>query len=279
VATPHAVAAAIQEVVSTMMDRVLQRVLVEDPFVKEAHQANKPLYAALVPDEIFKGSHFERRFVTPFGGVWEKLAVVAAQHAHGHCEQGHSIAGTVGDERLRRIQEVLNKLEHRQAGGLRQLPDWNSELTYVLAGAGRPIPVTVVCDIYMHSQSTGKRYAFELKGPLPNSDQTKVSKEKMLKLLAMSPGQVDGAFYALPYNPYGVQKADYQWSFPKRWFDMCKDPCVLIGNEFWDFLGGAGTYAQFIQEVNLLGKTYHERIYREYLGIEPPESADDYLLK
>ena len=28
----------------------------------------------------------------------------------------------------------------------------------------------------------GKTYAFELKGPLPNSDQTKVSKEKMFKL-------------------------------------------------------------------------------------------------
>ncbi len=63
-----------------MMDRVLKRVLVEDPFIKELHHSNKPLYAALVPDEIFKGSHFERRFVTPFGSVWEKLAVVAAQH-------------------------------------------------------------------------------------------------------------------------------------------------------------------------------------------------------
>jgi hypothetical protein len=35
----------------------------------------KPLYAALVPDEIFKGSDFERRFVTPFGDV---LAIVFA---------------------------------------------------------------------------------------------------------------------------------------------------------------------------------------------------------
>ena len=82
--TSKTAAQAIQDVVSAMMDRVLQRVLLDDPFIKEKHHANKPLYAALVPDEIFKGSHFERRFVTPFGGVWEKLAVVAAQQAHGH---------------------------------------------------------------------------------------------------------------------------------------------------------------------------------------------------
>jgi len=60
---------AIQSVVKLMMDRVMQKVLVEDPFIKENHRAKKPLYAALVPDEIFKGSHFERRFVTPFGDV------------------------------------------------------------------------------------------------------------------------------------------------------------------------------------------------------------------
>jgi len=63
---------AIQGVIKNMMDRIMNKVLVEDPFIKEEHRAKKPLYAALVPDEIFKGSHFERRFVTPFGGAWEK---------------------------------------------------------------------------------------------------------------------------------------------------------------------------------------------------------------
>jgi Type II restriction endonuclease, TdeIII len=72
------VASAIKEVVTKMMDRVMDNVLTKDPFVKEKHHASKPLYAALVPDEIFKGSHFERRFVTPFGSVWEKLAQVVA---------------------------------------------------------------------------------------------------------------------------------------------------------------------------------------------------------
>ena len=64
-----------------------------------------------------------------------------------------------------------------------------------------------------------------------------------------------------------------------RWFDMRRDPCVLIGNEFWDFIGGEGTYANFIREVNQLGKEYRERIYREFLGIEPPPNAQDYLLR
>jgi hypothetical protein len=105
-----------------------------------------------------------------------------------------------------------------------------------------------------------------------------VSKEKMFKLLAMEQKNVDEAYYALPYNPYG-KKEDYAWSFPKRWFDMKKDPSVLIGNEFWDLLGGKGTYEAFIASINSLGAEYRERIYREYLEIEPPEQKISSELK
>jgi hypothetical protein len=272
------VALAIKEVVSKMMDRVMENVLVNDPFVKEKHHASKPLYAALVPDEIFKGSHFERRFVTPFGGVWEKLAQVVAIEAHGNCSMGHTIIGNIGAESLRRIQEVLNKLEHNVKGKDKAKPDWKTELEYVRQGGGEPIPVSVTCDIFIHSETTNKKYAFELKAPLPNSDQTKVSKEKMFKLLAMNPPQVDYAFYALAYNPYG-KKEDYKWGFPMRWFNMQQDESVLIGDEFWELIGGKGTYSNFIKEVNLLGKGYRERIYREFLQIEPPVNFEDNLLK
>jgi hypothetical protein len=272
------VALAIKGVISKMMDRVMDNVLVNDPFLKEKHHSSKPLYAALVPDEIFKGSHFERRFVTPFGGVWEKLAQVVAIEAHGHCSMGHHVTGVVGDESLRRIQEVLNKLEHSAKGTEKVKPDWEKELKYIRQGGGKPIPVTVTCDVFIHNEETDTKYAFELKAPLPNSDQTKVSKEKMFKLLAMKPKQVDYAYYALAYNPYGKKK-DYRWTFPMRWFNMHQDESVLIGDEFWELIGGKGAYKNFIKEINLLGKEYRERIYREFLEIEPPDNSDESILK
>lgn len=272
------VALAINRVVSTMMDKVMDKVMLTDPFIKEKHHSAKPLYAALVPDEIFKGAHFERRFVTPFGAVWEKLAQVVAQEAHGNCSIGRSVNGVVGSECLRRIQEVLNNLEHNTKGKDKVKPNWANELEYIRKGGGELIPVSVTCDIFINNEETNTKYAFELKGPLPNSDQTKVSKEKMFKLLAMTPKQVDFAFYALPYNPYG-KKEDYKWTFPMRWFDMHNDDSVLIGNEFWDLIGGIGTYKAFIDEVNQLGKEYRERIYREFLEIKPPENIDESLLK
>lgn len=266
---------AIQAVIKEMMDRVMHKVLVDDPFIKEDHKAEKPLYAALVPDEIFKGSHFERRFVTPFGSVWEKLAIVAANKGLGYGDKGISIQGQVNAERLRRIQEILNNLEHSERGEKKIRPEWKKELKYILEGKSKKfIPTTVICDVYAEDKKNKKRYVFELKAPLPNSDQTKVSKEKILKLYSMEPVQVDGAFYALPYNPYG-KRADYNWAFPARWFDMKNDEVVLIGDEFWEKIGGVGTYKAFISAVNEIGKEYKDRIYREFLGIEPPVDLEE----
>ena len=90
---------------------------------------------------------------------------------------------------------------------------------------------------------------------------------------------VDNAYYALVYNPYGNKKEDYAWSFPMRWFDMINDESVLIGDEFWNLIGGKGTYNTFINEINKLGVGYKERIYREFLGIEPPIGYNKVVLK
>lgn len=266
---------AIQSKIINMMERVMDRVLVSDPFIVDKFRAEKPLYAALVPNEIFKGSHFERRFVTPFGSVWEDLAVTAAQYGLGKGEKGVSISGVIKQERLRRIAEVLNKLEHPEQGKSRVRPDWNAELAYVLKGKANSekIPVNVMCDVIATDMETDRKFAFEIKAPLPNSDQTKVSKEKILKLYAMEPRQVEGAYYALPYNPYG-KKEDYAWSFPARWFNMREDEVVLIGNEFWEKVGGPGTYQAFVSAVNEIGNHYKERIYRDFLGIEPHSDTD-----
>lgn len=266
----------IGEVITTLMNNVMDKVLHKDPFLFDKWKAEKPLYAALVPKEIFKGSHFERRFVTPFGGVWEKLAKAVAENFHGVATNSHTLTGNVPEDRLRRISVVLNRLEHTEKGTVRIKPNWDEELSYILEGNGNLIPVTVVNDLFIENLRDGSKFAFELKSPLPNSDITKVSKEKMFKLYAMQPRIITDAFFALPYNPFG-KRENYSWSFPERWFQMKTDRNVLIGDDFWDLIGGQGTYQMFVTEVNKLGLEYRHRIYREFLGIEPP--IDDAEIK
>jgi len=248
------VALAIKEVVSKMMDRVMENVLVNDPFVKETHRASKPLYAALVPDEIFKGSHFERRFVTPFGGVWEKLAQVVAIEAHGNCSMGHTVDGTITMERLRRIQEVLSRLEHTNG---EEKFDFKTELAYIKKGRGQPIPVSITCNFFIFDKRANTKYAFELDKMPSDNFQIRASKEKMFKLLAMNPPQVDFVFYALPYSS--------NETLLTKWFDIQEDESVLIGDDFWDLIGIKGTYGSIMKEVSSLGNKYQEKIYEEFL--------------
>lgn len=264
----------IKEVVDKMMNLVLDNVLQKNPFIPEVFKQNKPLYAALVPYEIWKGSFFERRFVTDFGKAWQHLAVVAAKEYHRDAHEEYMIRGTINEERLKRIQRIINRIEHKDKKGNRAKPNWDKEIKHIMEGGGRPVDVSVQCDLFIETNE-GKKYAFEIKAPQPNSDQTKVSKEKIFKLLAMNEHPVDYAYFALAYNPFGKTKRDYNWSFADRWFNMQKDPCVLIGDETWNFIGGKGTYQGFITEVNKLGVEYKERIYREYLRMEPPEGFEE----
>lgn len=51
---------------------------------KNIKQKNHCMLQSVPPN--FQGSHFEGGFVTPFGGVWEKLAKVAGTTGLGKCE-------------------------------------------------------------------------------------------------------------------------------------------------------------------------------------------------
>ena len=70
---------AILSVIKNLMDGVMNNVLYKHPFIAEEFSKDKPLYAALVPNEIWKGSHFERRFTTPFGKAMIGILSVFAQ--------------------------------------------------------------------------------------------------------------------------------------------------------------------------------------------------------
>ncbi len=139
----------IGKVIIHLMEGVLNNALYKKPFIFDKWKAEKPLYAALVPKEIFKGSHFERKFVTPFGHVWEKLSKVVGTNFHGYATTSQVIQGNVPEERLRRITEILNRLEHSEKGKKRVKPNWDEELSYILEGDGNLIPVTVVSDVFI----------------------------------------------------------------------------------------------------------------------------------
>jgi Type II restriction endonuclease, TdeIII len=238
----------------------LERRTVLEPWDEAEEVMSRPFHHALVPAAVWKGSKFERSFTTSLGSTWEAAAVVLGTGLRGWAERGYSYLGEIDTTQLHTIQKILNDLEAR-----RRRPDWPSEMEEVLAAArGSTEPCSVTVDVAVgasRDNRKGHEY-FEVKAPQPNSDQTKVSKEKMFKLTAME--QRECAFFALPFNPYGTRQ-QYKHTYPMRWFDMRRDSVVLIAEDFWDRVGGPGTWASMLEVAEEVGADLRKRIVDEYL--------------
>lgn len=232
---------------------------VTEPWDEERERLLRPLHFALVPGAVWKGSKFERSFVTSLGTVWEHAAVEASRGVSGWMQKGFVYIGEIHSAQLHVIARILSDLEAR-----RRRPDWDAEIAEVFAAASGPkerAQVTVDVAVGASPAARSGHSYYEIKSPKPNSDQTKVSKEKMFKLTAME--RRECAFYALPFNPWGARAA-YDHPFPKRWFDMGSDRVVLIGVEFWEKLGGQGTWEALIEIAERIGRKYEDQI-EQYL--------------
>ena len=97
----------------------------------------------------------------------------------------------------------------------------------------------------------GVEYFFSIKTVKPNIDQTEKAKKDILTLKVFNNKYCP--FFALPYNPYGENKNDYNHTPPFTIFDMINDNVVLIGREYWDMLGGTGTYKKILQIADEVG--------------------------
>ncbi len=63
----------------------------------------------------------------------------------------------------------------------------------------------------------------------------------------------------MSYNPYGTRQA-YRWSFARKHLDM--DTQVLIGPEFWNLLGGPGTYEEVLSIFGEVGTEHRDTLMK-----------------
>lgn len=266
---PDSTTEEIKNIIRRFMDGVVERRIVLEPWDVEKEKMNKPFHFALAPELVWKGSKFERSLVTVMGQTgWEQIGRIIAQENHGHAENGRMTTGEISQGKLTQIQTILDELEHKSKNNNRT-PNWYHELSEVLArNDGDLTTVSVISDLYVYNPDTEMHYYIELKSPKPNSDQTKISKEKMLKIEALFDGSdLHNVYYALPFNPYG-SRDKYAHPHPKRWFDMIQDDVVVMGKELWDLLGGEGTYEYLLKVFEEVGSEYRPRINRDYFGLD-----------
>ena len=74
-------------------------------------------------------------------------------------------------------------------------------------------------------------------------------KKKMLEWVAMA-GKEVYTMVCIPYNPYHPEPYE-RWTL-KGLFDLEEE--ILVGQEFWDFLGGKGTFEELLGLFEEVGR-------------------------
>lgn len=244
------------------MNGIITRRIRELPTDMRNIAETNPFGSRLVSQEIWKGSKFERSFVTSFGqGVYEQIAYEIAIGSGAFAENQHVESVTLNTWQ---DESISNLLSSQRGADTPQHTDWNRELNDIShLDNPRHVELDTRFDLYVR-RTDGREEYYSLKTVKPNLDQTEIAKRDMLRISVAKPEC--RAYLALPYNPDGEGNR-YTWSMPRKLFDMNNCPAVLIGGNFWNTVGAnENTFAELLETFQEVGAEFYTRIANDYLG-------------
>ncbi len=214
----------------------------------EELQKAYPFHSLFFRDEAIIAFKKQRSIVTSLGqSLYPRLARLIAQERYHDVHLEREFRATVDGAVADAIDQIVTQLRVKQ-----RKPDHAQEIAEVLgARGGEPRELVVTADLFIGDFAAGPFFA-EIKTPVPNLDIAAESKRKILTFIALHPDQNPQAFLAFPYNPYLTRQA-YAHPFTRQVMDLEAE--VLIAGEFWDAIGGKGTYTQLLNIIHAIRQT------------------------
>jgi hypothetical protein len=226
--------------------------------------ANMPFHTRLLGKDRLALFSFIHSLNTNFGtSIFEPVALTIAKYKFKKVETQYIIGTQMTEDAQRVIQNIMDDLTSANIK-----PDKNLETLEIQKvcqiGKIRSVKPTRV-DVFLESFD-GELFLFDIKTAKPNKGGFKEFKRTLLEwtacTLLKNPSAKVNSIIAIPYNPYSP-KPYSRWTMAGM-LDLEKE--LKVAEEFWDFLGGVGTYQ------TLLG------IF-EKVGIELRSEIDEYFRK
>ena len=206
-----------------------------------------PFHDALVPGITLLG---ERSFSTRLGNLHEKIAAEVAKEVHTDVRQPHDLSGAIPVLSREFITQRIGALERRQAQ-----PDAHYEREQILGHFGNEVNASTRIDLYVRTD-LGEEHYFEIKSAKPNKGQCIEMKQRLLTALAIRRDGSARTWWGVPYNPYG--RGEYRHVYPLAFFDFESE--VMLGEPFWNFVGGDGAYDELIDVYREVGEEFAGRL-------------------
>jgi hypothetical protein len=226
--------------------------------------SNMPFHYRLLGRDRMALFSFIHSLNTTFGtSIFEPVAETLARLRFPVAHKQFVVGDTISEHAQLEIQHIMNEL----TTGVKN-PNKIEEIERIrkVATSGKMNKLkTVKVDLCVKSND-GAVHLFDLKTAKPNISNFKDFKRTLLEWVAIYLSKYPDAkihsYIAIPYNPYEPKPYE-RWTL-KGMLDL--DNELKVAEEFWDFLGGEGTYLELLNCF-------------ERVGIELGPEIDEYFSK
>lgn len=209
--------------------------------------SSMPFLAKIIQDEEKVAAYsFIHSVATMLGmSIYEDVAKIIAEPSSEEVATKIKTNGTLSSAQKSAIGSIVNGLRDgtRKVNRIKE----TQEILKVSAANGKAQKDGNEVDFYMKRK--GVEYYFEIKTVKPNIDVFTKSKVKLLEWVARKRKLVK-TFVAFPYNPYYPEPYS---RFTEQGV-LEKGEEFLVGDEFWDLLGGKNAYIELLQIFDEVGK-------------------------
>jgi len=227
-----------------------------------------PFLARLIQDsEKIAAYLFIHSLATTLGmSIYEDVSVIIASENAEEAFRNYGVGGVISKAQKAVISNIISKLRNgeRKADIVKEI----EEVLAASAESGEFQKSGNIADFYM--KRDGKEYYFEIKTVKPNIDVFEKSKTKLLEWVARKRKCIN-VYLAFPYNPYHPKP--YHRFTEVGMMDPPND--FLVGDEYWDFIGGKNTFPELLKTFDEVGKEFKERLNKKFKQIAK-EKIDSY---
>jgi len=235
----------IKKVENTIRESLRNKFLTYKP-----ETSNMPFHYRLLGKDRMVLFSFIHSLNTTFGtSIFEPVAETLASLRFSVAQKQFVVGDTISEQAQTEIQRIMNELTIGKG------PNKIEEIERIrkVATSGRINKLkTVKIDLFVKSRE-GSIHLFDLKTAKPNISNFKDFKRTLLEWVAIylskHPDANIHSYVAIPYNPYEPKPYE-RWTL-KGMLDL--DNELKVAGEFWDFLGGEGSYLQLLDCFEKVG--------------------------